>query len=194
MSRIPSAAALLLLTLPVSHALAEDPKPVEQFQARAVSLGTANSQPIEIAVERWSTDAEQEMLLKTLRDSGRENLANALMKVQPRVGYMRAPFWPAEVKGDLDLFYARENPTSDGGRDVVLATSRHVTFDKAANQTRSTQYEVTVIEIRLDKDGKGEGKMVPAAKVTWDAAGKKIEIENYSELPVYLFKETAKKG
>jgi hypothetical protein len=121
-------------------------------------------------------------------------MADALLRIRPRAGTMRAPFWPAEVKGDLDLSYASETPTPDGGRDVVLATSRHVTFDRAGNGARATQYEVTVIEIHLDRSGRGEGKMVPAAKVSWDAKAKRIEIGNYAQLPVDLFKVTATKG
>ena len=55
------------------------------------------------------------------------------------------------------------------------------------------QYQFTLIEIHLDKNGKGDGKLVPAAKVSWDKATKKIEIENYNALPVDLTKVTAVK-
>jgi hypothetical protein len=55
------------------------------------------------------------------------------------------------------------------------------------------QYQFTLIEIRLDKDGKGDGKLVNAAKVTWNADLKKIEVENYNALPVDLLSVTVKK-
>jgi hypothetical protein len=51
----------------------------------------------------------------------------------------------------------------------------------------------TLVELHIDKNGKGEGKIVPAAKVTWDKDAKRIEIENYNALPVDLlqvFKKT----
>lgn len=54
------------------------------------------------------------------------------------------------------------------------------------------QYQFTVTEIHLDKNGKGEGKLVPAAKVSWDTKTKKIEIENYNAFPVDLTNVTAK--
>ncbi|MDQ2980540.1 MAG: hypothetical protein M3R62_15125 [Acidobacteriota bacterium] len=38
-----------------------------------------------------------------------------------------------------------------------------------------------------------DGKLVPAAKVSWDRASKKIEIDNYNALPVDLLKVTSKK-
>ena len=54
------------------------------------------------------------------------------------------------------------------------------------------QYQFTLIELHIDKNGKGEGKLVPAAKVSWDTKAKKIEIENYNALPVDLTSVTAK--
>ena len=68
----------------------------------------------------------------------------------------------------------------------MLATNRWVSFREAANDTRSMHYQVTVIELHISADGKGEGKIVPAAKVNWDRTAHRIEIENYSALPVDL--------
>jgi len=53
------------------------------------------------------------------------------------------------------------------------------------------QYQFTLIELHIDKNGKGEGKLVPAAKVSWDTKAKKIEIDNYNALPVDLINVTA---
>ena len=97
------------------------------------------------------------------------------------------------VRNPYDLYYARNIPTTDGGRRIILATNRRVSFPEVANATRSMQYQVTLIELHIDRNGKGEGKLVPAAKVTWDNARKAIEIENYSALPVDLLEVTAKK-
>ena len=54
------------------------------------------------------------------------------------------------------------------------------------------QYQFTLIELHIDKNGKGGGKLVPAAKVSWDTKAKKIEIDNYNALPVDLISVTAK--
>jgi hypothetical protein len=54
------------------------------------------------------------------------------------------------------------------------------------------QYQFTLIELHIDKNGKGEGKLVPAAKVSWDTKAKKIEIDNYNALPVDLINVAAK--
>lgn len=171
-----------------STGLAQNAKPIETFTAFAASLGTGKSASIEISVSRWSTDEEREKLLTTLQEFGPDKLVDALSKIRPPVGYIRTP----STVG-YDLFYARNNVQPDGSRHVVLATNRPVKFREVANSARSMQYQVTLVEIRLGADGKGEGKLVPAAKISWDKDAKRIEIENYSALPVDLLQVTAKK-
>ena len=183
---VPILVALLVLAGP-ALLTAEKAKPIETFTAFAASLGTGRSSRVDITINRWSTDEEREMLLTTLQEFGPDKLLDALMKIRPPVGYMRTP-----NSLGYDLFYARNNPNPDGSRKVVLATNRRVAFREAANNTRSMQYQFTLIEIHLDKSGKGDGKMVPAAKVTWDKDAKKLEIENYQALPVDLLRVTAK--
>jgi hypothetical protein len=167
---------------------AAEPKPIETFKAFAASLGTGASSLLTININRWTTDEEREILLITLQEFGRDKLIDALQKLRPPVGYMRLP-----NSLGYDLYYARNHPNPDGSRRIVIATNRLVNFREAANNTRSMQYQLTLIEIHIDKDGKGEGKMVPAAKVSWDNKDKKIEVENYTALPVDLLNVQAKK-
>ena len=122
-----------------------------------------------------------------VRKPGREKLVTALEKLPP-VGAIRT----ASSIG-YDLYYARDHKAADGSRRVTLATNRRVSFRELLHNTRSKDYEFTLIELRLGPDGKGEGKLVPAAKVTWDKDAKRIEIENYSALPVELLQVVAKK-
>src|SRR5678816_2554301 len=167
--------------------ISEDEKPIETLTCFAANMQRGNASVIDIAIYRWSTDQEREMLLTTLQEKGRDALIDALMSIRPRVGYMRTP-----NSIGYDLFYARNNPQPDGSRRIVVATNRRVAFGEAANNTRSMQYQLTAIEIHLDKDGKGEGKMQPAAKISWDARDKKIELENHNALPIDLVNVTSK--
>jgi len=183
---VPTLAAVLFLG-GSAFSVARAPKPIETFTAFAAALGTGKSGVVHIDIFRWSTDEEREALLTTLVEFGPDKLLDALQKIRPPVGTIRKTTSLA-----YDLYYARNNPTPDGGRHVILATNRRVTFREAANNTRSMQYQFTLVEIHLDKSGKGEGKLVPAARVSWDKVSKKIEIENYSALPVDLLNVTAK--
>jgi len=171
-----------VLVLGSALVLADDkPKPIEAFTTVAASMQRGRASRLDIVITRWSTDEERERLLTTLQEFGRDKLVDELTKIRPTCGYMRTP----QTKG-WDLFYCRNNVMPDGSRHVVIATDRYVTFAEAATSQRSMQYQVTLIELHLDKDGKGEGKMVPAAKITWDKEKKKLEIENYSALPIDL--------
>jgi len=185
------AAAFLGLVLAVGSATgaAEDkPKPIETFTCFAANMQRGSAGVVDIAITRWSTDAEREMLLTTLQEFGRDKLLDALMKIRPTVGYMRTP-----NSIGYDLYYARENALPDGGRRVVVATNRRVNFREAADNRRSMDYQLTVVEIQLDKNGKGVGKMVPAARISWNTKAKSIEIENFSALPIDLINVEAKK-
>ena len=76
----------------------------------------------------------------------------------------------------------------DGTRKIVIGTDRPMSFFEARNNPRSRDYEFTLAEIRLPKDGKGkgQGKAIPAAKLTWDKEKNTLEIENYQREPVRL--------
>jgi hypothetical protein len=188
MRRIAAMGVLAVTALLTAGVLiSEDEKPIETFTCFAANMQRGNASVIDISIYRWSTDQEREMLLTTLQEKGRDALIDALMSIRPRVGYMRTP-----NSIGYDLFYARNNPAPDGGRRIVLATNRRVAFREAQNNTRSMQYQLTAIEIHLDKNGKGEGKMQPAAKISWDAKEHKIELENYNALPIDLVNVTAK--
>jgi hypothetical protein len=161
--------------------------PIESFTCFGAQMERGQSVVLDINVFRWSTDAEREKLLTTLQEFGRDKLIDELMKIRPVVGYFKAP-----NSVGYDLYYARQTPLPDGGQQITLATNRRVSVREAASAQRSLQYQLTFIELRIGKDGKGEGKMVPAAKISWDTKKKAIEIENYRALPIDLVNCKAK--
>jgi hypothetical protein len=164
--------------------LAQNANPIETFTAFAADVGTGKTTLTEISVSRWSTDREREMLLATLQEFGPNKLVDTLSKIRPPVGYI---YTPGRLR--YYLLYARNNVLPDGSRQVVLATNRPAIVISSA---RSTEYQFTLVEIHLGADGKGEGKLAPAAKISWDKDAKKIEIENYDALPQLLRQVTAK--
>jgi len=173
--------AVPFLLLAAVAALGEKSKPIARYRAFAASLERGRSGTVEMYINRWSTDQERDALLTTLQESGQDKLLDALTRIRPPVGNMR-------IAGRLgwDLYFARNNVQPDGSHHIIMATNRSVAWGEIANGTRSTQYQFTLVELHLDKDGKGEGKVVPAARVLWDKEKKKIEIENYNALPVDL--------
>jgi len=152
----------------------------ERFTALAVNMDRGGTASIEIAVNRWSTDAERDKLLNVLMEKGPDKLLDVLQDM-PRVGYFR------NVQSiGYDIHYARHTPLPEGGERVVLATDRRIGFWEAANRPRSIDYPFTVIELHLNKDGEGEGKMSVATKIIADKENKIVTLENYATSPVLL--------
>lgn len=63
-------------------------------------------------------------------------------------------------------------------------SSRGDSFWEASRDSRSLDYPFTIIQMRIDSHGKGEGKMSVATKVI--PTGNTIVLENYDNQPVLL--------
>jgi hypothetical protein len=177
---ITSATALVGAALLTLAAAAQTMGTPERFTASAININNGQAGTIDITVNRWSTDKQRDALMTTMVSKGPEKLLDALQDM-PAVGHFGAP-------GNLswDLHFARRMALPEGGERVVLITDRRIGFWEAANQPRSIDYPFTVIDIRLNRDGEGEGKMSIATKVIYDKKENMISLENYQTSPVQL--------
>jgi len=152
----------------------------ERYTATAINTNNASTGTIDITVSRWSTDQQRDKLISALIEKGAEKLLDVLQDM-PSAGHFGAP-------GNLswDLRFARKVRLPDGGERVILATDRRIGFWEATRQPRSFDYPFTVIELRLNADGEGEGKMSLATKVIHDKDNNTITLENYNLQPVML--------
>lgn len=159
------------------------------FAVSMSNIATGKSATMDINITRWSTDEERTMLISTFLEKGPDKLLSALQK-QKDCGVIRIPGWmgpdPNNVRLGWRLRYTRQVPGEDGGRKVVVVTDRYISMSEARNSPRVSDYPFTMIEIHLDKDGKGEGKASIATKISFDKEKKQIELENYSTEPVRL--------
>lgn len=171
--------AVFVLTLAALTGQSNFPK--ENFNAIAIAndnLG-AGAGRVLINVTRWSTVAERDRLAKTLLDKGPNALLDALFDAEP-TGRIRTP----DSIG-YDLRYAFQQPGEDGGRDIVLATDRPISFWEARNRPRSVDYPFTVVQMHIDKNGDGKGTLSYAAKIRV-VNENTIELENFSTAPIML--------
>jgi len=172
-------AAAALLAAAVAVASPADTK--ESFTGFAINLNAGpKTGSVDFTIERWSTDAERSQLLAIITETKdpTQPLLKALQKM-PAVGRIRTP-----TSLGWDLRYAHQIKDAEGGgRRLVLATDRPIGFAEARNATRSMDYPFTLIEIRLDADDKGEGKIAAGTKIFVDKK-KNIVVENYAQQPV----------
>jgi hypothetical protein len=163
----------------------------ERFVANAVSIATpgpTGAAMVEISVTRWSTEAERDRLIKTLADKGPEKLLETLQDL-PRSGFIRTP-------GNIgyDLRFARKTPLEEGGEQIIIVTDRPIGIWEAVNRPRTIDYPFTLIELRLDSKGTGEGKISLATKIIFDKRRNTIVLENYQSAPVMLNNVRRDKG
>ncbi|HEX5108251.1 MAG TPA: hypothetical protein VFV95_07385 [Vicinamibacterales bacterium] len=180
----PIVLATIVATAVMSGLAAQAQNKPERYLAHAVNLGNApvrwTSLIVEMAVTRWSTDAERDRLTAILLDDGPNALLKALQDM-PRAGYIRTP----DSIG-YDLRFARKYPGEDGGERVVLATDRYIGFWEATNRPRTIDYPFTVVEMRIGPNGEGEGKMSLFTKIIADKKSHTIVLEDYGTQPVLL--------
>jgi hypothetical protein len=104
---------------------------------------------------------------------------------EPTLGYI----WTNEVTG-YSIKYAYHAPLPDGGERIVLATDRRLGGYTAgwtpAATTPLTDYEFTVVEMRLDAKGSGEAKTSLTTKVVVDPDAKTLALDNYAGTPAIL--------
>jgi hypothetical protein len=159
----------------------EKPKPY-RFTAFAVNMGSGpKAFTVDIVLERLSTDEEREGLIAAFVEGGQDKLLPALQKIRPRVGFIRTP-----NSIGYDLQYAWRFVNSDGTSRLVIATDRRINYWEARNQPRTIDYPFTIIEMRLDTKGEGEGRLAAGTKISKSRDGKTIELENYGISPIAL--------
>jgi hypothetical protein len=159
-------------------------KAVERFTGFAINMNSGPSTAtVDFQIDRWSTDAERDKLLAILQEEkdvyrANQKLLSALQKM-PKVGYIRTPERLA-----WDLRFARQMPLEDGGRRIVLATDRPIGFREARNQPRTMDYPFTIVEVQLDKNDRGAGKILAGTKIYIDKKSNELVLENYGQQPI----------
>ncbi len=177
--RAAAAIAVVLLAAPAASGQNEK----ESFTGFAINMnGVSATATVDFTIERWSTDAEREQLLAILKEEKDPYKANKklleVLQNMPKVGYIRTT-----SSLGWDLRFARQSPLEDGGRRIVLATDRPVGFREARNQGRTMDYPFTIVEVQLDKNDKGVGKILAGTKIYIDK-NNNLVLENYGQQPV----------
>ena len=139
--------------------------------------GTAR---VDITVTRWSTPEERTLLAEALTNQGEEALLQELSKAKP-VGTIRV-----NTQLAYDLRYASETPRDEGGTRVSLATDRPMSAWEIWNSPQYSRYPFTLIDLTLDRNGRGSGSLMLAARVTAGSDGRFIFVENFATQPIAI--------
>ena len=206
LTTVAAVGALVLALVGGSVASGETPA----LRLRVTIPSAADVGALTIALSRWSTDAEREPLLAALaappptsapppsaaapagRGRGRgappppsplAKLSSAI-KAAPTLGYI----WTDGVTG-YSIKYAWRSPATEDKERIVLVTDRRLDSHAprlAPASGPAADADFTVIEMRLDGRGAGEGKTSLAAGVAIDTAANTLAIDGYAVAPASL--------
>lgn len=179
------ASAAVLSGASLMDAQQDAPEHLEIFSGYIVDSETREPSEAErgdhvrVIIERWSTEEERQALVQAFEEKGPNGLLSALRNME-RLGSMGK-----SIARSWDLHYAIQVPTEDGGRRIIVGTDRYVDIWEA-NREEKDSYPFTLVELRLDKEGTGDGRVAPAAKISRSKDGKHFELENYAAEPLRL--------
>jgi hypothetical protein len=182
---------------------------------RATVTGAATAGALTITLSRWSTDTERAPLLAALsapapkpaplpaappaagdraaiRGRGRGEppppspfaRLSAAIKAAPTLGYI----WTNGVTG-YSIKYAWRSLAAEEQARIVLVTDRRLSSHAphwAPASATASDADFTVIEMRLDAQGAGEGKTSLTTAVAIDTAANTLALDGYAAAPALL--------
>jgi len=176
-SRMCGAVAIACLVVVVSfESAAQEDKPIrEVYQAQAMGQSTQMGKTfnVTINIERYSTPEERQVLVGAFQQAGSEGLFNSLEKMQSK--------GRIAITGTLgyDISFVRKIPT-EGGYKIRILTNRPIRFGEAWVNGRSTDYNLSALEIDLSNEkDKSTGVLLPASRFKINKKTNELEVENY---------------
>jgi hypothetical protein len=150
------------------------PKPIMiQAQAMGTSTQLGRMATVNLHIKELSTVEDQKALIEAFNQKKNEGLVNAISKMSSK-GRMA-------VTGTLgyDVNYIRRFDLQDGSMKIRLVADRPLRFGEVWSDTRSSDYNLSAVEIIVSPDRKkSSGTLYPACQLKMDKNGE-LELELY---------------
>lgn len=131
-----------------------------------------------ININSYSTPEDQKTLIDAFSRGGQQELVKTLWKMKSK--------GRIAITGTLgnEIAYVRSFPT-ETGRRIRILTQRPLNFPEAYYGGRSTSYDVSVVEININKSDskKSTGGLIIAARIKVDKNTNQIVVESYGSGP-----------
>ena len=189
-------AVLVALVATIAMVSAQGARTGDRPVTETFTATTTNMEPagesLKFSVLRWSSEQDRREVLSMLtpeeaESEDAESAEPQALQELPSVGYL----WPGGSGVGYSLKYAYRLTTPDGEERITFVTGRPLgAFARepwrAVDEPNLPVKGYTVIELRLDADGNGEGKMSLAADVVFDTEAGTVALDNYDTTPVLL--------
>jgi len=175
---VTAAVGVGLLMFPT--ALGEDkPKPDHFSAVWAVVGGSAGGKtvPIDIRINRYNTDEEIKNFADILVEGGQSRLRAALEKED--VGQLSAT-------GSVGVPIAIARKSTQGDKTIIrVVTARTLSFVELYYSGRSVDYPFTILQLEVDREGKGTGTAIGAASIKFNKEKNTYVIESFQHGTAY---------
>ena len=170
---------LAVAVLAPAHLLANDAEERFTFTVAGAPKTALGDERLRLSIHGWSNDDDRAAAAAALAADDQQAVRHALLDATA-LGYLS---WPGG--SSYTIRYARRSPRPDGGADLILVADSRIWVWWDAKNDLPANEPYTVLHIRLDKNGNGEGKIAPASKVRRDAASG-IAVADYDSIPVLI--------
>jgi hypothetical protein len=126
---------------------------------------------IDIRISKYNTNEDIKEYATLLGDKGRDALRGRLEKED--LGQL-------SPSGSVGTPIAIARRLTNGDKTIIrVVSARRMSFAELRNSGRSVDYPYTMVELVLDKEGKGTGTAIGAAKIRFDKKKNRYEIESF---------------
>ena len=146
-----------------------------------VNTWSGRSGVLDVMIKQWSTAEQAQALQAAVDDQGNEQVVKLLGKM-PQLGYLQVP---GEL--GLDLHFTRVMPGPENTRQILALTDRWLHVREMMNDSITTDYPLTVVQLVIKPNGDGTGVVMPMVRINyWDPRTQLLFLDNFTMEPLQL--------
>jgi hypothetical protein len=183
--RLAAAALATIGAFGIGTAAAPRDRSIEHFTAKSALMTSAarlTLRPVDIAISQWSTYDNHLALSETLLEKGPAAFMSLLCSLEP-VGTITAVDAPP-----VAIRYAWFTEERSGSRRIYLGTDEPVPLERAFFRRLPEAESLKFIELRINPNGVGEGKLSEVVNLSVDESRNVIELRDYDRRPLHLLR------
>lgn len=139
---------------------------------------SGRSRPFAVTITRYSPPNEIREMNEALSSGGQDEL----LKVMSKMDAGRVQIGTGiGVRANAVIV----DPWENGGRKITVLYERWLQFFELRYGTRSRDYPIGYAEMYIDRNGRGQGTLIPAARVRLKG-GNTWEVEDFGVFPARL--------
>lgn len=155
-------------------------QPRETYTGTMIGVGGrlgAVSRTFSLTIDSRTPDSEVARDVAILAEGGQDDLMNAVRN--KRLGRF-------SLGGQLarDLNFITETALPNGDRKIMILFERWMNLYELRSGARSTDYPFSYAELIIDRNGRGSGTFIPAARIRFKQ--NQVEVENFGIYPARL--------